>query len=242
MHSILFITSSLHYPIEFKNKFFNFTSIFLSPKEAEKKIATLPLSFLIIDDDGSAKTLLPICKAKKVPILVSTDSLQEEYLEELKQLGVTEFLDYPLNKKNIEETLLRLQKKRQQKELTQEIPIPTNASSTKNISDFEVLPKEIVKQIKDAFSQNKAVTLALVAATNFSCSELTINIGKNLYCVLSLTKNRKEMLDLIQESKEKIATGIVSSIKKPYTDISQMLCDAHAALNRAKENPYGYSF
>jgi two-component system chemotaxis response regulator CheY len=250
---VLVITENKNHEIILRKKLKELPLIFIAGNDAlEEKLSHLRFSFILIDDSEGEFDSLKVIRAIKEnsntaasPILMITGSLQRDYIEALTNAGVSDFISTPLSHENVYQTLIDKAAIRKQEQVIGKIQIPTGIDKPVNLSDHQVIHQEAIDHVKKAFKEKKLVTLALVKvikAPEIAC-DLSLRVRDNLFCVISLDKGRKQLLDSLRKgSKDNLYAGIVSSKKKAYNGITPMLTDAEAALKRALESPYRYSF
>jgi PleD family two-component response regulator len=218
---------------------------------AEEKLAHLRFAFIIIDEtDAEKKTLTTIdiikqhANTQAVPILVITGKLNRSYLEKLIHHGVSNFLSLPLADENIFQTLQETEAGQKAEEIISSLQMPI-FDDEKDLSTHSVINQLSIGKIKQAFREKGRVALAIFAGTKKPelKDDLVMEVKSDLYCIISLKKNKKALLDdILQIKSKKNYAGIVSTEDHQYDDITLMIDHAKQALSRAKETPHGISF
>ncbi|MCH9621205.1 MAG: hypothetical protein S4CHLAM20_06220 [Chlamydiia bacterium] len=250
---ILVITENKTHELILKKKLLDSSLIFLpSHNFAKERLEHLRFSFIIIDETEAEKKTLHIVDAVKKhpntqasPILVITGKLNQSYLERLIHHGVSNFLSLPLADENIYQTLKDTSSGKKANEIISQMKIPVLDDAQVDIDSRSVIDQEAIGRVKKAFINKSHVALALLSTDKKPLfpSDLVMEVSENLFCIISLIKNKRALLDDILQIKNKNAyAGIVSSEDFVYDDIALMIKDAKQALQRAKETPNGISF
>lgn len=248
---LLIISENEHHGALLRSKLAEFSPIIITGRAAlTEPLSHIQISFIIIDNFSEQKALQIVHaitsnpNTKSAPLLAINNSLRKDYIHALKAAGVIDFIPLPIESIHIAKMLLDIQKAKRETRKTEQIVVPNKLSQAEPLDTRQVIDQESISHVKAALKNGTLITLALVEGPYVKDTEnLTLQIKEGLCCVISLTKGRKALLEsLKKQAKEKFNTGIVSSVKKPYTSIAEMLDDAAHALKRAKETPYGYSF
>lgn len=250
---VLIFTENKNHELLIKKKLDNLSLIFIhNDNFEEEKLSHLRFSFIILDESEGKKDIFSLINSikgnpntKAVPILVISNKLNKIYLEKLIHSGVANFIPMPIADENIYQTLLEAKSMKNTDEVIAKIKIPVIESKHSTIDNHQIVPHQTVKKIKEALQEKKSVTLALIATKqkpNIK-NDLMIQVTKHVFCLISLTKDTKQLYSTILQVKtENTYAGIVSNDHKTYDNIASMINDAKNALARAKETPHGISF
>lgn len=249
---ILVISENRNHEIILRKKLDGLSLIFLSTRQfAEEKLAHLRFSFVIIDESDGHDTLT-IVKAIKgnintraTPILVILSKLNKTYLEKLVRNGVANFISMPIADENIFQTLHETAEGKKSEDVISSFTMPIIESPDKDLSNHNVIDREMIYKVREALTSNASVCLALISTENRpeGLGDLLIQVKENLFCVISLSKNKKQMVDdILCLKKQNLYAGIVTTDDAKYSDIAMMIKDGQKALERARQTPHGISF
>ncbi len=249
---ILIISENRNHEIILRKKLEGLSLIFLSNRQfTEEKLNHLRFSFVIIDESDGHDTFV-IVKAikenintKATPILVILSKLNKAYLERLIRHGVANFISMPIADENIFQTLNETAAGKKSEDVISSFTIPIIESHEKELSHHNVIDREMIYKIKQAIASNGLICLALISCKSRpdGLGDLIMQVNDDTFCVISLTKNKKQMVDdILCLKKENLYAGIVTNDDANYSDIAMMIKDGQKALLRARQTPHGISF
>ncbi len=249
---ILVISENRNHEIILRKKLEGLSLIFLSKSQfTQEKLDHLRFSFVIIDESDGHDTLAIVkvikgnSNTKITPILVILSKLNKSYLEKLIRHGVANFISMPIADENIFQTLHETAEGKKSEDVISSFSIPIIESSEKVLSSHNVIDREMIYKIKQALTSNASVCLALISCKSRpdGLGDLLMQVNEDLFCVVSLTKNKKQLVDdILCLKKQNLYAGIVTTDDAKYCDIAMMIKDGQKALSRARQTPHGISF